>query len=486
MKTKFLHWFICAFIGLNLLACDGLDENYSNNPNHRLSFSVDTLSFDTIFTTIGSTTKEFMIYNLNDAPLLVNEVILSGSGESGFRINVDGRKGDHFRDVRIPARDSLYVFVEATINPSKKNQPLLVQDSILFLINGVKQSVLLEAYGQDVNLIKGGETLEKDCFLSAEKPYLIYDSLVISPNVTVTIEAGALFYMHDKSNIVNYGTIIAKGTLSRPIIFRGDRLDFVLNDVLPYDRTPSQWGGIFLQNSSFNNVLDHVVVRNATTGITMEKSDPDRSKLIMNNSQVTNTGENVLSAFNCYVEAINTEFTNAGGSVVLLLGGKYEFIHCTIANFMTLSKRTVATLTMSNNANNEMYPLHAKFDNCIIDGSFAAGKEFYKGELNMSVAAGADFDYTFNHCLLKSLGENNESFKNNIFTSTSPSYRLKGGEKNKYRYDFRPDSVSTLGVGKADAAISIKYPKDRNGIDRFTDQGPTIGAYEYVPQENSK
>jgi hypothetical protein len=44
MKKLAAPLLILFFIVLNLLSCDGLDENYSNNPNHRLSFSVDTLS----------------------------------------------------------------------------------------------------------------------------------------------------------------------------------------------------------------------------------------------------------------------------------------------------------------------------------------------------------------------------------------------------------------------------------------------------------
>ena len=41
MKKLAAPLLILFFIVLNLLSCDGLDENYSNNPNHRLSFSVD-------------------------------------------------------------------------------------------------------------------------------------------------------------------------------------------------------------------------------------------------------------------------------------------------------------------------------------------------------------------------------------------------------------------------------------------------------------
>ena len=40
MKKLAAPLLILFFIVLNLLSCDGLDENYSNNPNHRLSFSV--------------------------------------------------------------------------------------------------------------------------------------------------------------------------------------------------------------------------------------------------------------------------------------------------------------------------------------------------------------------------------------------------------------------------------------------------------------
>ena len=111
MKRLTAPLLILFCIVFNLLSCDGLDENYTTNPNHRISFSVDTVSFDTIFTTIGSATKDFKIYNHNNQPLLISEIILASGEETGFRINVDGRKGDHFHNIRIPANDSIYVFV---------------------------------------------------------------------------------------------------------------------------------------------------------------------------------------------------------------------------------------------------------------------------------------------------------------------------------------------------------------------------------------
>lgn len=86
---------ICSAI---FSACNRLDDNFSTNPNHRLSFSTDTLSFDTVFTSIGSATKQFMIYNKNKEPLNIETIMLAGAETTGFRINVDGRKGDYFNN----------------------------------------------------------------------------------------------------------------------------------------------------------------------------------------------------------------------------------------------------------------------------------------------------------------------------------------------------------------------------------------------------
>ena len=487
MKRLITPILILFVIALQFISCEGLDEDYATNPNLRLSFSVDTLSFDTVFTNIGSATKSFMIYNHNDKPLLISNILLASDGETGFRINVDGHKGTSFNDIRIGANDSLYVLAEVTVNPNKENEPLLVSDSILFTLNGIKQVVRMEAYGQNVNLLKGGITLMHDTTFTADRPFLIYDSLVVAEGATLHITPGATLYMHNKANIINYGAIIANGTLEKPIVFRGDRLDFILNDVLPYDRTPSQWGGIYFRKESFNNEMDHVIVRNGTTGLTFETSSTEQPKLKMHNSQITNMGKSLLSAFNCHIEVDNSELSNAGEGVTNLIGGKYSFIHCTIVNYMALTPRSGSypCLTISNNANSQTFPLDATFANCIIDGSFSSGKTDYQGEMLLSIKEGTTFNYLFNHCVIKSKGTAGEHYTDVIFTDVSPSYKLTGGEKNKYCFDFRPDSVTTIGVGKADITISKSYPTDRYGVDRLTNNAPSIGAYEFVEQKNN-
>jgi hypothetical protein len=497
MKKTAIYWVLAVvlFISVLLPACEGLDGNYSTNPGYRLSFSTDTLSFDTVFTTIGSATRGFMVYNRNSEPLNMESVLLAGGGATGFRINVDGRKGSSFQNIGIQANDSMYVFVEVTVNPNDVDQPLLVRDSVLITVNGIRQQVILEAVVQNVNLWKTGKVITEDTLLTAERPYLIYDSLVVAPQIKVEIAEGVTFYMHDKANVIVYGTLHAKGGKDAPVIFRGDRLDFILNDLLPYDRTPGQWGGIFFKPGSFDNILDHAIVRNGTTGITCLPSTTESSKLKMSNSQVTNMAGNLFSAINCDVEVINSELSNATGNVAALLGGNYRFIHSTLANYMNvfLRKDTATlgshTLLMSNfQPEKQFAPLKARFDNCVIDG-YLPPKSFrdIKAEILLDKADGEVFEYSFNHCVLKTSVEEDENYNNVRLVPDEPSgyklFRMTGSRMNKYMTDFQLDSAVTVGVGIADPTISALYPVDRYGVNRLTSpNGPTIGAYEFVPK----
>lgn len=495
-KIQTLYALVILFFSI-LMGCDGIDD-YSTNPTHRLNFSVDTLSFDTIFSSIGSTTKQFLVYNPNDEALKIESIVLANAGTSGFRINVDGRKGDSFQGIDIWKRDSLYISVEITVNPNGANQPLVVEDSILFFTNGIRQSVLLQAYGQDIHLIKGGIVYANDTTLTADIPYLIYDSLVIAEGATVTIAEGAIFYMHHNANLIVSGTVKAKGTQEKPVIFRSDRLDYIPTAelLLSYDLIPGQWGGIFFNATSFENEFDYVIARNGISGLIFHESVPERSKIRINNSQITNMDATLLMATNCHIEAVNTEFSNSSKSIVALIGGKYQFTHCTMVNYKRLGKYREPNnpcLLLSNqkeDATGLSFPLQqAYFDNCVIDGSFSADStRQFGGEIlfiaNEQDKTGNDetFNYRFRSCFIKTARMNNDRFHQCLFVN-SLRYLKVGTKEDKYAFDFRLANES-VGIGKADRTISEQYPVDRYGVNRLTSQdGPSIGAYEYVYQE---
>jgi len=496
MNRQIVSLFFILLISI-LAGCTRFDD-FSTNPNHKLRFSVDTLAFDTIFSTIGSTTKQFLVYNPNNEALKIESIVLASGGNSGFRFNVDGRKGESFRDIDIWQKDSLFVSVEITVNPNDANQPVVIEDSILFFTNGNKQSVLLQAYGQDIHLIKGGVILYNDTTLTADLPYLVYDSLIVAEGITVTIMPGATFFMHNNANLIISGTVKAKGTSDNPIIFRGDRLDYIpLSDMrLPYDVIPGQWGGIFFNATSFENEFDYMIVRNGITGLTFRESSPDQLKIQINNSQITNMDSTTFAANNCYIEAINSEFSNSTYATVALTGGKYQFTHCTLANYKLMGHSRYpgyTCLMLANQTNKEdpFFPIQqAFFDNCIIDGGHSADSTLlYSGEIFFDTSEqdkpgnAETFNYRFNACLIKTARVDDVRFENCLF-ATSPTYLKTGQKEDTYSFDFRLANESA-GIGQADRTIAAIYPVDRYGVNRLTSpDGPTIGAYEYVYQDD--
>ncbi|MDR1381576.1 MAG: hypothetical protein LBJ47_08875 [Tannerella sp.] len=490
-----------------MAGCSDMD-NYSVSPNHRLSFSTDTLSFDTVFTTVGSMTRYFMIYNRNGEALNIERIALANGRESNFRINVDGRRGDLFSNIPVWKNDSLYVMVEVTVDPNGENTPFVIYDSIVFVTNGAVQSVKLEAYGQNAHIMRGGTTFAGDATLTAERPFLVYDSVMIPEGVTVSIEPGVAFYMHGKARWLVDGTLKVNGTRDRPVTFRGDRLNHYSVSI-SYDNVPAQWDGLFFRASSFDNELHYASIRNGISGLVFEPSETGRKKMTVSNSQIKNMDGNALWSVNCHIEASNTEFGNAGRYLVMLAGGKYQFSHCTMANYMpgnfisNLSSRFEKCLTLSDHVpggeegDGQTFPLQqARFDNCIIDGNMQDDLSTeYGGEIRFltgeDYVGGHDeaFNYRFNHCAVKTKRTDNGRFVEVLFAE-SPKYMKSSGinrdGKYDYVFDFRPDDESSV-IGKADRAVAELYPVDRLGVNRLTgEHGPSIGAYEYVPREKEK
>ncbi|MCC6701845.1 MAG: hypothetical protein IT221_09995, partial [Fluviicola sp.] len=123
-----MKWIFALISSASLLfALSGLSSCKKNKgmSNGNLEFSVDTLVFDTIFTTIGSTTQQFKIYNNDKKELKIDEVELMGGSSSPFRMNLDGLMGTSFSNIDIPAEDSLFCFVEVTLQVNGQLLPMV-------------------------------------------------------------------------------------------------------------------------------------------------------------------------------------------------------------------------------------------------------------------------------------------------------------------------------------------------------------------------
>jgi len=484
MKLVFRILLIFSII-LGILSCR--KDNTFDDPSDKLSFSVDTVMFDTVFTTIGSTTQHLKVYNNNNRDYLVSSLVLAGGDESNFRINVNGTFSNDIKDLVIPAKDSIYIFVEVTVDPNDANSPMVVQDSIVFINNNNLQDVDLVAYGQDFNLFNG-DIIKSDTSWTKEKPFLIYNSALVDEDVTLTIEAGTMIYLHKKSSLLIKGTLEVFGTSEEPVYFQGDRLeDF-------YDDKPGQWGswidyedgssyilgGIHMLAGSKNNYIDYAIIKNGIKGIQVDTlASYNKPTLTLKNTRIENMSYIGLFAQGSTIAALNSVIVNCGSyAVALMIGGSYEFYHCTIANYYRYGTRTSPSLAMSNFYiyENTAYvrPLeNALFSNCIIYGGRETEIELYNkiGE----VPVPGKFNYLFDHCLIKvdTMDTSDERFFKNIIKNEDPNF------VSTYDLDFHLDTLSPA-KDIADIEISRLFPFDIDRVSRLSDDGPDIGAYERI------
>ena len=185
----------------------------SDDPNQKLSFSADTILFDTVFTTLGSATHQLRIYNTYKEDLKISSIRLLGGEASPFRVNLDGDNDIEFYDKVIPANDSLFAYMRVTIDPNDLNTPFVVEDELEFITNGNSQTIKLLAWGQNAIYIVADKVVNiggvpypyhivadslQTTVWTSERPYVIYGYALINSYGTLRIEQGA-----HVSNLVN-------------------------------------------------------------------------------------------------------------------------------------------------------------------------------------------------------------------------------------------------------------------------------------------
>ena len=233
-------------------------ESFITSPDAQVSMSADEIKFDTVFTTTGSITQSFKIFNDNDQKLRLSSIKLMGGNASFFKINADGFIGPEISNIEIEANDSVYVFVSVIINQNTANIPFIVQDSIQINYNGTTQQVNLEAWGQNAHFYRD-KKITADEIWNNDLPYVILGSLTVDANNKLTINKGCRIYVHADAPILVDGTLEINGEKDTVdwVQFRGDRLDE------PYHDFPAGWPGIFFRNTSKDNVLNYAVIKNA-------------------------------------------------------------------------------------------------------------------------------------------------------------------------------------------------------------------------------
>lgn len=395
---KFVFFFMLfAAAGIVLLSGCKKDD-YSTSPDLRLSFSTDSIMFDTVFTTVGSATQWLKVYNNADSYVRINRIKLSNDPNNSYRMNVDGISGTDLHDIEIGPKDSIFIFIEVTVTPGQNALYPFVDGSIDFTTNGNEQKVNLVAWGWDAifytptvfptnglpdfTLIDNANP-NATVTWTDEKPIVVYGYLVVDSLQTLIVEPGTQVFFHQGAGLWIYrdGNIKAEGTLEKPIVFQGDRLESF------YEEQPGQWDRIWINennNASKNNVFKNVLIKNNFIGIQCETlpfnnpTDPGLSTntLKLDNVVIRNNSIASIYSKNYQIDANNVSLSSGGQYLLAGTGaGRYNFDQCTFANNWTYGTRQTPSLYLTNllavsSTEVKEYSIETcEFRNCIIYGN---------------------------------------------------------------------------------------------------------------------
>ena len=473
---QFLYIILLAF--LTFLSCDD-NMDFRISESAEVLFSDDTLHFDTVFSDISTSYRRLRVYNNNEKGVRISHICLASAGESGFQVNVDGVSGTSFSNVDIYGEDSIFIFIKMLPQKQMSEVPIEISDSLIFTFNnGVQQFVHLHAFVQDV-IVLDSYIIDDAIVLNDKRPYVIYDSLVVSSNGILRIESGVRICLHNEASVIVHGKIICSGEQVKPVVFRGIRTDKIV-PYLPYDRMDSQWGGIRICAESFENEFHYVDIHGGRYGIICDYSTLDANKLYMTNSSIHNVASDALCMNYSTGLFVNCEFSNAKANCVTLVGGNTQFLHCTMAQFYPWDASHGKALYFCNVKNDTIYHLmNADFINCMITGKGDDEVQGVRLEDDNAI-----FNCQFINCALNTDIEN-EASKEYFINCVSEKKENKAFKSSNFRcvdndvyiYDFRLDSLSIArGVGDGSYVEYAQTDKDGNIRPQVK---PDAGCYQY-------
>ncbi len=455
----------------------------------RLNFSQDTLRFDTVFTQVGSATRAFKIFNPLDKSVRISKLYMELGVDSKFNINVDGIPGGLVTDVEIGPKDSIYVFAEVTVDPDQplSVSPFVLDENLVIETNGGRQTVVLEAWGQNANYIPSNKNAGGVALLSCDfgtetwddsKPYVIYGVLVIQ-DCTLKLPSGARLYVHGgvalSPDTVVYsdgiiyvgenGGLLIEGTDGDPVIIQGDRLEEEFVDV------PGQWAGIRYATGSLPAKIEHAKILNSIVGIRADSA----VDLTLNKVEIRNSASSGLVGVTAKIKATNCLFADNGGyGMQFELGGNYDINYCTIANYGNeKSALRLANLLCLNQDCSEYYDgdMYARFNNCILFGSQKDEIELYDGETK-------GFDYEIKNSIVRVKDLTKANAYPDFFDHCNPCINGVSDDKLFVDVDEQNYELDTLSIAEQKAVPVVGVVDDLIGVMRDVNL-PDIGCYEY-------
>lgn len=482
-KTFFSCFLVVLSVALlHLSSCQ--KDIFITSPGAGLEFSLDTLTFDTVFTNLGNATRRFKVYNPHDQIIRINRARLGGGSQSDFKINIDGASTVSASNIEIPAKDSIYVFATVFIDPNNGDAVRL--DSIIFETDGGgSQRVILHAYGWNAEYIGQVGYLttftNQTVTLNNSKPYIFMGIVAFDSSSCLVIPGGVEIYMFggpttrpgDRAMIyIGHESCIRSnvgGDLNNPVEIKTHRLEE------DYQLVPFHHNGIYLSKTSKDNLIHGTIIRNAVDGVFVDSFSTNGSpKLEMTNCKIYNVQRSGVLGRGAHIEMTNTVIANSNQfNFIGIRGGAYNFRHCTFANYgLGLVSRSEVILSYRNYEIQIIGGVEtavtdageAYFTNCIIYGN-------KREEVEVLTAGNPvnNFKYEFTNCLMKV-----DTFSQNMvncITNKDPLFV----DKDDYNYD-----IDSTGSPANNAGVSTSMPIPQGSWSIFTFLSPFSGPFQDI------
>lgn len=463
----------CLTLASVLLFSCRKDPKFITDESAKLRFSTDTVMFDTVFTTIGSSTRKLMVYNPHDESIKISKIALEGGSASQYMINIDGEDKTSVYDKVIDSKDSIFIFVKVRINPDDSNAPFFVEDAITFETNGNHQDVKLLACGQNANYILPdvfGENFNYrrvEGVWTNERPYVIYDYAVVDSATTLVIEEGCRLYFHKNARLWVYeGTLHVNGTPENKVTFQSDRLEEYFRNL------PGQWDGVILYNA-VGCTIQNAEIRNAISGVQCDGfGNAEAPTVQIVNTKIENMSVGGIAGNGTIIAGANILIDKCYEYAMALCGGIFNFQHVTIGNLISTSDKPSVMLqnyfTQYELSGDDIIehkipvtPTLISFENSIVWGSA-------KEEISTKYIEGYDFDWSFDHCWLRTERDLNGQSFTTCWANEDPLFI------DWEAYDYKLDTLSpALDKGKSLPNIQVDIENSPR-----SSENPDLGAYE--------
>jgi hypothetical protein len=344
-----------------------------------LSFSTDTVFFDTIFTGMPSPTERLVVRNHTGNNVLISSIKLRDAKD--YSLIFDGITANEITHYELEEGDSAIAFLRFTSDERDE----YARDQLLFTVGNNTQAVELRGYIWNAifyrDSVLGGFGGGNLTVMGPDHRHVIDGPLYVADGHTLRILAGTQVYFTPRkdenfnlvSSIVVFGRLLVEGRPGEEVVFKQTRTG------KDYEETAGQWRGIAFANISKASSITHALLKNGLIGIYQEYENRGAApKVHLQQTEIRNMGAYGILSFgytpdlpgypqlrvdNCLVHNC------AAGTLGIFGGGKYEFRHSTFANYAGSFMRNKPQLIINDYDSSTVFPCQARFENCIVWGS---------------------------------------------------------------------------------------------------------------------